>query len=42
MFIPLREGLGEIREIVVNLINENGKEIKILENITTYLHLKEE
>ena len=42
MFIPLREGLREIREIALNPINENGKEIKILKNITTYLHLKEE
>lgn len=42
MFIPLRKGLREIREIVLTPQDERGKELKDLRNITVYLQLKEE
>jgi hypothetical protein len=42
MFIPLRKGLREIREIALTPQDENGKELKNLRNITVYLQLKEE
>ena len=42
MFIPLRKGLREIREIVLTPLDERDKELKILRNITVYLQLKEE
>ena len=42
MFIPLRKGLREIREIVLKPLDKRGKEVKILRKITVYLQLKEE
>jgi hypothetical protein len=42
MFIPLREGLREIKEIISTPLNEKGEDIKIKKKITVYLHLKEE
>jgi hypothetical protein len=42
MFIPLREGLREIREIISTPLNENNEKIQILKNVTAYLQLKEE
>jgi hypothetical protein len=42
MFISLREGLREIKEIVLTPLNKNGEEIKNLKNATVYLQLKEE
>jgi len=42
MFIPLRRGLREIREIILTPLNENGEEIKNLQNVIAYLQLKEE
>ena len=40
MYIPLRKGLREIREIVLNPQDERGKELEILRIITVYLQLK--
>jgi len=42
MFIFLREGLQEIREIILTPVIENGEEITILKNAVVYLQLKEE
>jgi hypothetical protein len=42
MFISLREGLQEIREIILTPVIENGEEITILKNAVVYLQLKEE
>ena len=42
MFIPLREGLREIKEIILTPLDENSEEIKKLKNVTVYLQLKEE
>jgi hypothetical protein len=42
MFISLRRGLREIREIILTPLNENGEEIKNLQNVIAYLQLKEE
>lgn len=41
MFIPLRKGLREIREIVLTPLDGNNNEIKDLKNVV-YLQLKEE
>ena len=41
MFIPLRKGLQEIREIILTSLNEKSDELKILRNIVVYLQLKE-
>jgi hypothetical protein len=41
MFIPLRKGLQEIREIVLTPLSENNEKLN-LKNITVYLQLKEE
>jgi hypothetical protein len=42
MFISLREGLREIREIILTPVIENGEEITILKHAVVYLQLKEE
>jgi len=41
LFIPLRKGLREVREIILTPLNEKNEELKILKNIV-YLQLKEE
>jgi hypothetical protein len=40
MFIPLREGLRELREVILTPLDEKNK-IKIMKDITVYLQLKE-
>ena len=42
MFIPLRKGLREIREIIVTPLDKNGEDIKELKDVVVYLQLKEE
>jgi hypothetical protein len=42
MFIPLRTGLREIRQIVLTPLNGNNEENKNLRNVVLYLQLKEE
>jgi len=42
MFIPLREGLREIREIILTPMDEKNNKIKDLKDVTVYLQLKEE
>jgi hypothetical protein len=42
MFIPLRKGLREIREIVLTPLDEKGNDIKDLKDVAVYLQLKEE
>jgi len=41
MYIPLRKGLMEIKEIILTPKDVNGEEIKNLKYVV-YLHLKEE
>ena len=41
MFIPLRQGLREIREIILTPLDEKNNEIKKLKNVVVYLKLKE-
>jgi len=41
MYIPLRKGLMEIKEIILTPKDVNGEEIKNLKDVV-YLHLKEE
>jgi len=42
MFIPLRAGLREIREIIVTPTDEKNNKIKNLKCVTVYIQLKEE
>ncbi len=42
VFIPLRESLWEIREIVLTPLDENNKIIQTLKNVIVYLQLKKE
>jgi hypothetical protein len=41
MFVPLRKGLQEIREVILTPLNDKSRVIKSLRNVTVYLHLKE-
>jgi len=41
-FIPLREGLREIREIILTPTDEKNNKMKDLKGVTVYLQLKEE
>jgi len=41
MYIPLRKGLREIREIILTPMDVNGEEIKNLKDVVVFLHLKE-
>jgi hypothetical protein len=41
MFIPLRKGLQEIKEIALTPLDGNSEKTN-LKNVTVYLHLKEE
>jgi hypothetical protein len=41
MYIPLRKGLREIREIILTPMDVNGEEIKNLKDFVVYLHLKD-
>jgi len=42
MFVPLRKGLREIREIILTPLDVNGDDIKELKDVVVYLQLKEE
>jgi len=42
MFIPLRNGLREIKEIILTPQDEKCQEIKDLKNVVVYLQLKKE
>ena len=42
MFIPLREDLREIREIILTPLDKKNNEIKELKDVTVYLLVKEE
>ena len=42
MFIPLRKGLREIREIILTPLDVNGDDIQQLKDVVVYLQLKEE
>jgi hypothetical protein len=42
MFISLREGLWEIKDIILTPLYENGEDTKNFKNVTAYLLLKEE
>jgi len=41
LFIPLRKGLRQVREIILTPLNEKNKELKNLRNFVVYLQLTE-
>ena len=42
LFIPLRKGLREVREIILTPLNEKNEELKNFRNVVVHLQLKEE
>ena len=40
LFVPLRKGLREVRDIILTPQNGKGEELKNLKNVVVYLQLK--